>query len=263
MFLFNMAVVLPMFIPIILMALALFIGLTIKSMREKRQIAEAQQTAQALGLSFTEKDNFGLSPQLKAFELFRHSRRRWGRKTQVTNILRGQVGDTEVYQFDYSYIVSTGKSAHRVSQTVFFANDKQWSLPDFRLQPEQWWHKVLAKLGAAEDINFTDNPDFSQHFHLTSKLEALAREKFGPELQQFLLSGPRIHLEGCNYYLIAYQPKKLLKGEAARLFFERCSQLTALLKGTEKQDLLDLTELKKDVEAQPIVLPEAQKRELD
>ncbi len=104
---------------------------------------------------------------------------------------------------------------------------------------------MLAKLGVAGDINFPENPDFSQRFHLTSKLEELARQKFGPELQKFLLGGPRIHLEGSNYYLIAYQPRKLLRGEEARLFYERCCQLTALLKGAEKQDLLDLAELKK------------------
>jgi len=263
MLLLDAMALLPMFLSILFIILSFIIGFSIKRLREKRQMMEAQQTAQSLGLTFFEKDSFGLKPQLKAFELFRHSRRRWGRGSQVTNVLRGQLGDTEVFQFDYSYIVSTGKSARRISQTVFFANDKKWALPDFRLRPEQWWHKVLTKLGAATDINFPDNPDFSKRFYLTSNLEAQAREKFGPEMQKFLLGEPRMHLEGSNYYLIAYQPKKLLNGEATRLFYERCCQLTTLLKSEEKQDLLDLAEIKKDVAAQSIVLPEAQKRALD
>ncbi|MCY7327304.1 MAG: hypothetical protein LH618_02005 [Saprospiraceae bacterium] len=262
MFLFDISVLLPIFLTILFMALSISIGLWIKHLRDARKKADAEQTARSLGLAFSEKDLFGLAPQLKAFEMFRHSRRRWRRNSQVKNMLRGKVGDTEVFQFDYSYVISTGKSARRISQTIFFANDKQWSLPDFDLRPEQWWHKVLAKLGAAADINFPENPDFSQRFHLTSPLEELARTKFSPDLQKFLLGGPRIHLEGSNYYLIAYHPRKVFRGEEARAFFERCCQLTELLKGEHKQDLLDLVELKAMEKETPIVLPEVEKREM-
>lgn len=262
MFLFDLALLLPIFMTTGVAALSVSVGLWVKHLRETRKKADAEQTARSLGLSFTEKDLFGLAPQLKAFEMFRHSRSRWGRKSQVTNVLRGKVGDTEVYQFDYSYIVSTGKSTVRISQTVFFADDKQWSLPDFHLRPEQWWHKVLAKLGASSDIEFSENPDFSKIFHLTSNLEELARTKFSPELQKFLLSGPRIHLEGSNYYLIAYHLRKVFRGEEARAFFERCCQLTALLQGENKQELLDLAE-RKDLEQEaPVVLLPAQEKEI-
>ncbi len=262
MFLLDISALLPIFLTICFIALFAALGLWFKQRRDTRKKADAEQMARSLGLAFSEKDFFGLAPQLKAFEMFRHSRRRWGRNAQVTNVLRGKVGDTEVFQFDYSYVISTGKSARRISQTIFFANDKQWSLPDFHLRPEQWWHKVLAKLGIDHDINFPENPDFSQRFHLTSPLEELARTKFSPELQKFLLGGPRIHVEGSNYYLIAYHPRKVFRGEEARAFFERCCQLTESLKGENKQDLLDLVELKDIEKETPIMLPEAEKREL-
>ncbi len=262
MFLFDATVLLPIFLSILFITFFASLGLWIKHRRDARKSADAQQMAHSLGLAYSEKDFFGLAPQLKAFDMFRHSRRRWGRKPQVKNVLRGKVGNTEVFQFDYTYIVSTGKSAKRVSQTIFFADDKKWALPDFRLRPEQWWHKVLAKLGAAEDINFPENPDFSKRFYLTSKLEELARQKFSPELQKFLLGGPRIHLEGSNYYLIAYHPRKVFQGEEAKAFFERCCQLTALLQGENKQELLDLVELKEMALETPIVTPQAQTREM-
>ncbi|MEO6759307.1 MAG: hypothetical protein ABIO24_07615 [Saprospiraceae bacterium] len=256
MLLLDLTTLLPIFLTILFGVISLIIGLSVKRLRNAQRRKAALQTAETHGLAFSENDNFGLAPQLKAFELFRHSRRRWrwNNSSRVSNVLRGQVGDTEVFQFDYSYVISTGKSARRVSQTVFFANDKQWSLPDFRLRPEQWWHKVLAILGVDNDIDFPENPDFSKKFHLSSSLEQIARTKFGPELQKFLLAGPRIHLEGNNYYLIAYHPRKLLKGEDSSLFYERCCQLTALLKGQEKQDFLDLTELKRPEIAAPIRL---------
>ena len=133
MFLFDILPLLPIFLTTGFAALSVSVGLWVKHLRDKRKKADAEQTARNLGLAFSEKDLFGLAPQLKAFEMFRHSRSRWGGKTQITNVLRGTVGETEVFQFDYSYLVSTGKSVARIAQTVFFANDKRWSLPDFRL----------------------------------------------------------------------------------------------------------------------------------
>ena len=103
------------------------------------------------------------------------------------------------------------KSARRVSQTVFFANDKKWFLPNFRLRPERWWHKILSGIGAQKDINFEENRAFSDKFWLKSEFEGLVREQFTPALQQFMMEKPPVHLEGNNYYLLAYKPGKLLQ----------------------------------------------------
>ncbi len=101
-----------------------------------RQTAERAQLAQELNLAFFEKDGFGLLQQLKNFDLFSRERRWMGRNGKITNVMRGKVGYTDVYLFDYAYVVSTGKSSHTVRQTVFFADDKNWFLPNFRLKPE-------------------------------------------------------------------------------------------------------------------------------
>lgn len=71
---------LPFFLTAGFAALSVSAGLWIKRRREARKKADAEQTARTLGLAFSEKDLFGLAPQLKAFEMFRPSRSRWGRK---------------------------------------------------------------------------------------------------------------------------------------------------------------------------------------
>lgn len=239
-------------------AMTAFIGgvIWLKRKRDAQRRAELQQLARDFDLSFTEKDGYGLVAQLRHLDLFRFSgRRRWARNGKIYNVMRGHIGETEVFLFDYSYMVHTGKSSHEVRQTVFFANDKNWYLPDFQLKPETWWHKVMTKIGAMRDINFPENPDFSRKFWLTGELEDLIRKQFGADVQELLKERPPIHLEGNNYYLIAYKPGKQLNTDEARVFFEHCCRLTQLLKSKEPVELLHLAELKK--ETPPLEKPAA------
>lgn len=228
----------------------------VRRKRMTRYRAEMAGLAQGLSLPFQENDLFGLAQQLQHFDLFKRERRRWFRNGKITNVIRGHAGDADVYLFDYTYVISTGKSSRIVSQTVFFANNKNWYLPDFRLKPENWWHKVQDMLGVGKDINFSESPDFSHKFRLSGEIEALIREKFGPELRQYLTDRPPAHLEGSNYYLIAYKPNKRLKADEAKAFFENCCNLTELLQKEGKQELLDLVELKPPQPMESVKLPE-------
>ena len=156
--------ILPVLIPLFAILFALsFIG-TVFGLKHRAEVVRTQameKLAQSLGLSFTAKDSFGLVRQLQEFNLFKRERSRWFRKGKVTNVMRGRVGETEVYLFDYTYIVQAGKTPKQIAQTVFFADDKTWFLPNFHLKPENWWLKLKSKLGMSTDINFEENPDFS------------------------------------------------------------------------------------------------------
>lgn len=234
-----------------LVSISLGMGLAFGLLWHKRKEAAArtlalENLAQDLDLTFFAKDTFGLAQQLQGFDLFKRERSRWLNKGKVTNVMRGRVGETEVYLFDYSYSVQAGKSRKVVTQTVFFANDKQWFLPNFRLKPERWWHKLQAKLGIDKDINFEENPDFSEKFWLKSDFEGLVREQFTPALQGFLSERPPAQLEGSNYYLIGYKHRRKMEAMEARFFFQHCCEIVQLLQEKGKLELLDLAELKKE-----------------
>lgn len=242
-----------------LVAMAAFVGgmLWYRLREKKRRQAEMEALAQRLELSFTGKDDFGLARQLQNFELFARERNRLMGRGKITNVLRGQAGDAAVYLFDYSYVVNTGKSSHTVYQTVFFADCKNWSLPDFHLRPEGWWQKMKLALGMEQDINFPDEPEFSGRFWLKGQFEQLVREKFGPELRNYLTERPPAHLEGSNYYLIAYKPRKKLNADEAEVFYENCLRLTELLQSNEKAELLNLADQKVAVEiSEPLKPPQ-------
>jgi hypothetical protein len=82
---------------------------------------------------------------------------------------------------------------------------------------------------------------------LKSEFEGLVRQKFTPELQNFMLEKPPVTLEGENYYLLAYKPGKVLDPAAAETFFENCCALTRLMQTEGKMELLQLVELKEGV----------------
>lgn len=224
-----------------------------KRVEARRQ--EMQALAEKMEMQFSEDDNYGLIAQLKDFALF-HRERRWlGRKGKIRNVLRSRVGQTDVYLFDYTYIISSGKSSRRITQTVFFADNKNWYLPNFKLKPETWWQKALAMFDKS-DINFPDSPEFSDKFWLTGEFASLIRKTFHPELQQFLSERPPAHLEGNNFYLLAYKPGKTLKPDEALLFFDHCCQLISLLQKKEGQlELLDLAELQPEQKPEKIAQP--------
>lgn len=232
--------------------LALFgLGFMATMLIKKKQMADARSAAMAkladaLGLSFSAQDPHGLAMQLRGFELFERERSRWINKGKVTNVMRGVIGDTDVFLFDYAYTVSTGKSRKTIAQTVFFANDKNWYLPNFTLKPERWWHKLMVKLGFATDINFVENPDFSEKFWLKSEFEDIVREQFTPTLQGFLAEKPPANLEGSNFYLIGYKPRALLHPRDAQLFYQHCLEIMHLLQQKGKIELLELADLKKE-----------------
>lgn len=213
---------------------------------EARRREEMSEIGNDRGLRFSEENELNIGPELKHFDLF--DRMDFFKTARISNVLQASVGFTDVYLFDYSYMVSTGKSSKRVHQTVFFAKNREWALPDFKLKPEGWWQKIQQYFGK-KDINFEEHPDFSKKWWLTGEFEALVRDSFSPEVRQFLEENPPMTVEGNNYYLIAYKPKRALDHAEGTLFYDKCLKLIELLqKKEQKAELLNLAEIKLPVE---------------
>lgn len=240
-------------IPVLIAGAVAFMVLYQRNARARVRQENLEQLAEHLGMSFSAADTYGLLQQLKGFDLFRRERRWIGRAGRIKNVLRGTVGDTEVFLFDYTYVISSGKSSRRITQTVFFANNKEWYLPEFRLKPESWSQKLLSVIDKS-DINFPENPDFSNRFWLSSEFESLIRKKFSPAVQDFLCENPPVHLEGNNFYLLAYKPRKAMNANDAAVFFQHCCRLVKLLREEGKLELLNLAELKPASET-PLEIP--------
>ncbi|MBK6861100.1 MAG: hypothetical protein V9E90_00940 [Saprospiraceae bacterium] len=179
---------------------------------EKQRSASYQVLANQLNLKYEPQNEFGLIKQLSDFGLFKI-----GSSQKILNVLIEKTFDSENYLFDYQYVVSTGKSAVRFEQTVFFVNSKQLSLPQFVQKPETFFTKLMAYLGF-DDIDFVKFPEYSDKFHLKGEYEEVIRFYFSEELLQLLSDQKSINMEAMNYYLILYHQNKLIHTSDLKAF---------------------------------------------
>lgn len=179
---------------------------------EKERSAAFQVLANQLNLKYESQNDFGLIKQLSDFGLFKY-----GSSQKISNLLTEKAFDSENYLFDYQYVVSTGKSAVRFEQTVFFVNSKQLSLPQFVQKPESFFTNLMAFLGF-DDIDFAKFPEYSDKFHLKGEYEEVIRFYFSEELLQLLSDQNSFNMEAMNYYFILYHQNKLIHTSELKAF---------------------------------------------
>ncbi len=149
------------------------------------------------GFSFSARGRHVMSADYFRFPLFER-----GRARGVRNVLTGQYGGTDFTLFDYWYKLSD--MTHNYLVAVFSATN---SIPDFELRYESLPDKIKEKFGK-KDIDFEEDPEFSEKYHLQGTDEAAVRDLFREDLRGILrhrdeseLSG----IEGDGHWLIFYR----------------------------------------------------------
>jgi len=180
-----------------------------------------QTVADNLEMEYLEKDDWGLLQLLKGFHLFRK-----GSRKRITNLLsrEGGLEGLKVNVFDYRYIISTGKSAKRFKQTVFFVQSKALALPEFWMRPEHILHKVGNMIGL-EDINFKEHPEFSNQYYLKGVDEELIRYAFQDEVLHYFTIEKNWYLEGIGYFFILYKKDFLMQADQIKTFYSNGMEL--------------------------------------
>ena len=186
---------------------------------------ELEKEAHKLGMSFSEKDDWGLIGFLKDFKLFRK-----GFGKRVTNVMHAQDDwlKMEARVFDYRYTIHSGKSSRVFRQTVFFMQSKQLGLPEFLLKPENIFHKIGQLLGM-QDIDFEEYPAFSNQYLLKGDDEDYIRATMNDQVLKFFTVEKNWTLEGVNYYLLFYRNNKLLHPSQIRRFYQKGLKICEML----------------------------------
>lgn len=198
---------------------------------KEERMAQLQQTAGELEMKFTEKDEYGMIALLRDFKLFEPG----GRKA-ITNILSqsSPLLENKVNIFDYRYTVSTGKSSHSFDQTVFFLQSKLLSMPEMRLKPEHFFHRIGTWLGLVQDIDFDEYPKFSENYLLQGEDENQVRNTMKKdEVIRFFSFEKDWCLESVGFYLIFYQHNRLMKPHEIKEFHQRGMMLFQQFKTAE------------------------------
>ncbi|MCA9127364.1 MAG: hypothetical protein KDB22_09765 [Planctomycetales bacterium] len=187
--------------------LAVVGGIAYASYAERKRREAVQRLASDMGLTFLPT----LAPEdQNAFQQFNLASR--GRAQKTSNAIVADSGELRMVLFDFQYTTGSGKNQSTRRQNVVLASSSSLSLPVFAISPESFFHRISSFFGH-NDIDFNDDPDFSQHFLLHGPHEAEVREFFTFERRQAFLEHRTLHVEGAGRHFIFYHPGKRRKPE--------------------------------------------------
>lgn len=163
-----------------------------------------QKLASQLEMQFRENDTEGFGTYLKDIRIFKRARP----KKQINNIVFKEIPDPleNLYFFDFHYVINTGQSSAIIDQTVFFAQSKKITLPNFELKPKNPGQLLLDFFGKKRpDLG---HPLLNKKFLLKTEspkvLDWLNEDAFIEILERY----PKLYIHGANYHLVIFQPRK-------------------------------------------------------
>ncbi len=190
-----------------------------------------QRLSMELDLEFIGNDEFKDIALLNTFRVYKNT----SGSRKIVNMVQRQDGmlESRMTVFDMTWVVYTGKSAVRYSQTMFFIQSKKLALPDFYLRPEDFLDRIGAWLGL-QDINFVEYPEFSSRNILRGEDEELVRDLVvTPQFTRLFQLNKEWHVEGMGYYLLLYKKNILLDPKAIKDLIKRGMDLYRILENKE------------------------------
>jgi hypothetical protein len=185
------------------------LGLTL----EKKRREALEQFCMMRGFKFERERKDGWRPFQAGVPLFDHGgRRRWG------YTVAGRVGRRPFTAFEYAYTVSSGKSSQTYHFRVMYWETGDKRLPVFSLSPEGFWKRLGQKLGR-QDIDFDDDPTFSQAYELRGPDEAAIRAAFTPRIRSVLGATPGQNAASAGTQLFWWKRGRLPKPDDLDPFF--------------------------------------------
>lgn len=185
---------------------------SIKAQRLRRESLAA--FAAAAGFSYAEKLDSHTELGLPKIGLFGT-----GGGPSYASAMRGEIEGSAVAVFDFSYVVSTGKSTARITQTVVAISTGDADLPQFTLTKEHLFHKIGQAFGY-QDIDFDMFPEFSKDYLLRGEDEGAIRALFDSRVINAYMRDLACNTEVRGGWLFVYRGGKSLKAEEVQTRIE-------------------------------------------
>jgi len=174
--------------------------------REKKRREAWAEIALPLGFTYSRDLSQLRSAETARFKLFSS-----GRSHRVQSVIRGENGGINIVLADYSYVTGSGKNATTHHQTVCLLQADTLALPHFYLRPEMKFFSFLQTLFSGKDINFDDDPEFSNMFILQGEDEDAIRKLFTPGVRRTLAmpDNKRLNIEGRGKALLIHDGSRM------------------------------------------------------
>ena len=190
---------------------------------EKMRSARIGIEVERLGLSFQ-----GGSDPSAGELLAPHPLGKWGSAKGARSVARGSFRGHPLVAFEFSYVVSTGKSSHTVRQTVVILQNSK-RLPDLELCAEGVLDRFKEYFGA-QDFDFSAHPAFSKKYRLRGTDEDSIRDLFRPEVREYFENNDMIHVDIKEQQILIYKPGKYAKEQGQiEEFLQRAVEILELL----------------------------------
>ena len=190
---------------------------------EKMRSARIGIEVERLGLSFQ-----GDTDESTGELLAPHALGKWGSAKGARSVARGSFRGHPLVAFEFSYVVSTGKSSHTVRQTVVILQNSK-RLPDLELCAEGVLDRFPASFGAPA-FAFRAHPAFSKKYRLRGTDEDSIRDLFRPEVREYFENNDMIHVDIKEQQILIYKPGKYAKEQGQfEEFLQRAVEILELL----------------------------------
>lgn len=203
------------------------VGTSLYYDKKRRDGLEAESLK--AGFSFDAEPHEDLMSPLENINLFRV-----GYSKNVSNVMKGKINHVFWTIFDYKYTIGGEKDSRVYSQTVAYGQIDEANFPVFSLGHEESFHKIGDILGA-KDIDFKDNPGFSDKYLLKGSDEAAVRAVFKPHVLKFFeKKKERVNVEASRDKIIIYRNRDDVGPAGLSRFIEDASNILRLF--LEKND---------------------------
>ena len=214
-----------------MIGLLLGVGLAVYGLStffDRRRTEAFTLAAQQLGFKY-QHDGFPFQGgQVPVVPLFSK-----GRGHRFSHLLIGWTAGLDSVVFDYRYFAGRGKRSHGVQQTVAAY---RWPFAiDLQLLPLTWKERVGALFGD-KSIQFEDDPEFTERWHVQGADQTAVRQFFTPAVRTYIErnletdAGDSWNLEANNCWVLMYQAEHRLKGSEVTEFIRTTSKvITGLL----------------------------------
>jgi hypothetical protein len=123
--------------------------------------------------------------------------------------ISGTVGGRTFTAFEYTYTIGSGKYMQVYHQAVVRWEDNDAHLPAFTLAPESFFDRIGQKITGQPDIDFTEDPAFSNAYALDGFNQGELTTMFAADVREFVVSHPGQHIAAQGGVLFWWQPRRL------------------------------------------------------
>ncbi len=206
--------------------LIVVVGFAVSMTLQKKRTEAWQRVADELGIPFVGESNgiLGTCANLKLFSQ--------GHGRKFHNAVQGDAGDTRITIGDYRYTTGSGKNRKHHAYTMCVLESSRLSTPHCYLRPQRAFFDMLGAMFGGQDINFEEDPDFSNAYVLQGDTEAAVRMLFDEEIRGWFVDRKteRFHFETRGNLLLFHRGRKGKPEEASQLM-QQALELMGVLAG--------------------------------